>query len=67
MLISSGHSPCLGGHGPGIPPVAPGRTHGHLRLVLKVQFSSFELLLAEGDSVERSDRNVLQGTLCFQL
>ena len=29
--------------------------------------SSFELLLAEGDSVERSDRNVLQGTFCFQL
>ena len=29
--------------------------------------SSFEFLLAEGDSVERSDRNVLQGTICFQL
>ena len=29
--------------------------------------SSFELLLAEGDSVERSDRNVLQGTFCFHL
>ena len=29
--------------------------------------SSFELLLAEGDSVERSDRNVLQGTFCFQV
>ena len=29
--------------------------------------SSFEFLLAEGDSVERSDRNVLQGTFCFQL
>ena len=29
--------------------------------------SSFESLLAEGGSVERSDRNVLQGTFCFQL
>ena len=29
--------------------------------------SSFEFLLAEGDSVERSDRNVFQGTFCFQL
>ena len=29
--------------------------------------SSFEFLLAEGDSVERSNRNVLQGTFCFQL
>ena len=28
---------------------------------------SFELLLAEGDSVERPDRNVLQGAFCFQL
>ena len=29
--------------------------------------SSFELLVAESDSVERSDRNVLHGTFCFQL
>ena len=29
--------------------------------------SSFQFLLAEGDSVERSDRNVLQGAFCFQL
>ena len=29
--------------------------------------SSLESLLAEGGSVERSDRNVLQGTFCFQL
>ena len=29
--------------------------------------SSFEFLLAEGDSLERSDRNVLQDTFCFQL
>ena len=29
--------------------------------------SSFEFLLAEGDSVERSGRNFLQGTFCFQL
>ena len=29
--------------------------------------SSFEFLLAEGNSVERSDGNVLQGTFCFQL
>ena len=29
--------------------------------------SSFDLLLAEGDSVARSDRNVLQGAFCFQL
>ena len=29
--------------------------------------SSFEFLLAEGDWVERSNRNVLQGTFCFQL
>ena len=29
--------------------------------------SSFEFLLVEGDSVERSDRNVLQGTFCLQL
>ena len=29
--------------------------------------SSFEFLLAESDSVERSDHNVLQGTICFQL
>ena len=28
---------------------------------------SFEFLLAEGDSVERSDHNVLQGTFYFQL
>ena len=28
---------------------------------------SFEFLTAESDSVERSDRNVLQGTFCFQL
>ena len=30
-------------------------------------FSFFEFLLAEGGLVERSDRNVLQGTFCFQL
>ena len=29
--------------------------------------SSFEFLLAEDDSVERSHRNVFQGTFCFQL
>ena len=29
--------------------------------------SFFEFLLAEGDSVERSDNNVLQGTFCFHL
>ena len=29
--------------------------------------SSFEFLLAEGDSVEKSDHNVLQGTFCFQI
>ena len=29
--------------------------------------SSFEFLLAESDSMERSDHNVLQGTFCFQL
>ena len=29
--------------------------------------SSFEFLLAEGGSVERSGRNVSQGTFCFQL
>ena len=29
--------------------------------------SSFEFLLAEDDSVERSDHNVLQDTFCFQL
>ena len=29
--------------------------------------SSFEFLLAESDSVERSDHNVLQSTFCFQL
>ena len=29
--------------------------------------SSFEFLLAEGDSVERSDPFSLQGTFCFQL
>ena len=29
--------------------------------------SSFEFLLAEGDSVEKSGRNVLHGTFCFQL
>ena len=29
--------------------------------------SSFEFLLAEGDSVERCDCNVLQGTICLQL
>ena len=29
--------------------------------------SSFEFLLAESDSVERSDHNVLQGAICFQL
>ena len=29
--------------------------------------SSFEFLLAESDSVERSDLNVVQGTFCFQL
>ena len=29
--------------------------------------SSFEFLLAEGVSVERSDFNVLKGTFCFQL
>ena len=29
--------------------------------------SSFEFLLLEGDSVERSGRNFLHGTFCFQL
>ena len=29
--------------------------------------SSFKFLLAESDSLERSDHNVLQGTFCFQL
>ena len=29
--------------------------------------SSFEFHFAEVDSVKRSDRNVLQGTFCFQL
>ena len=29
--------------------------------------SSLEFLLAESDSVERSDHYVLQGTFCFQL
>ena len=29
--------------------------------------SFFEFLLAEDDLVERSDRNALQGTFCFQL
>ena len=29
--------------------------------------SSFEFLLAEGDSVEKFGRSFLQGTFCFQL
>ena len=29
--------------------------------------SSFEFLLAESDSVEKSDHKVLQRTFCFQL
>ena len=69
MLISSGHSPCLGGgHGAGMPPLwrraALMGTRGWFQ---RSGSSSFELLLAEGDLVERSDRNVLQGTFCFQL
>ena len=58
----------LGGHGPGMPPrgtrPALMGTKGWFQ---RSGLSSFEFLLAEGDSVERSDHNVLQGTCCFQL
>ena len=69
VLISSGHSTRLGegGTAPECPPwcgTTLMRTRGWFQ---RSGSSSFELLLAEGDSVERSDRNVLQGTFCFQL
>ena len=58
----------LGGHGLGMPPrgtrPALMGTKGWFQ---RSGLSSFEFLLAEGDSVERSDHNVLQGTCCFQL
>ena len=57
-----------GGHGPGMPPCGAGPaltvTRGWFQ---RSGSSSFEFLLAESDSVEKSDHNVLQGTFCFQL
>ena len=58
----------LGRHGPGMSPRSAGPalmgTRGWFQ---RSGSSSFEFLLAESDSVERSDHNVLQGTFCFQL
>ena len=58
----------LGRHGPWMPPLGAGPalmgTRGWFQ---RSGSSSFEFLLAESDSVERSDHNVLQGTFCFQL
>ena len=67
MLIFSRHSPRFGGHGPGIPPCRRAALMGIRGWFQRSGSSSFELLLPEGDSVERSDRNVLQDTFCFQL
>ena len=75
LLISSEHSPRLGhtsshlgGNGPGMLPRGAGPalmgTRGWFQ---RSGSSSFEFLLAESDSVERSDHNVLQITFCFQL
>ena len=75
LLISSGHSPRLGRHKQSLrgarPRNAP-RGAGPALMGTRGWFqrsgsSSFEFLLGEGDSVERSDRNVLQDTFCFQL
>ena len=75
MLISSEHSPRLAHksshlarHGPGMPPRGAGPAlMGTRGLFQRSGSSSFEFVLAESDSVERSDHNVLQGTFCFQL
>ena len=75
MLISLEHGPRLGGtsshlggHGPGMPPRgAVPALMGTRGWFQRSGSSSFELLLAEGDLVERTDHNVLQGTFCFQL
>ena len=40
---------------------------GARSLFQRFGFSPFEFLVAEGDSVERSDRNALQDRFCFQL
>ena len=62
------HKQSFGGHGPGMPPrgtePALMGTRGWFQ---RSGSSSFEFLLAESDSVEISNLNVLQGTFCFQL
>ena len=75
MLISLEHSPHmghksshLGRHGPGMPTRGAGPAlKGTRGWFQRSGSSSSEFLLAESDSVERSDHNVLQGTFCFQL
>ena len=58
----------LGGHGPGMSPRGAGPAlMGTSGWFQRCGSSSFEFLVGEGDSVERSDHNVLQGTFCFQL
>ena len=62
------HKQSFGEARPGMPPRGAGPalmgTRGWFQ---RSGSSSFEFLLAESDSVERSDHNVLQGTFCFQL
>ena len=75
MLISSEHSSRLahksshlGKHGPGMPPRGAGPAlMGTIGWFQRSSSFFFEFLLAESDSVERSDHNVLQVTFCFQL
>ena len=66
--LGGGHKQSFGG----APPRDATRGAGPSLMGTRVCFqrsgsSSFEFLFAEGDSVERYDRNVLQGTFCFQL
>ena len=66
--LLGGHKQSFGGHGPEITPRGAGPALMDARGWFQRSGSfSFEFLLAKGDLVKRSDRNVLQGTFCFQL
>ena len=62
------HKQSFGGHDAGIPPRgARPALMGSRDWFQRSGFSSVEFLLAESDSVERYDHNVLKSTFCFQL
>ena len=64
--LRGAHKQSFGGHGPRMPHCGAGpalmSTRGWFQ---RSGSSSFDFLLAESDSVERSDHNVLQGSLHF--